>query len=157
MRWRKQLYTAQERKAEQHLGFVTCLGVNVTLLLARYLLANPPGGAPSLAGTNAEIFLLALPWIVNIGILAVALLLRPHFAMGYLVCFATIIIAAIVLGTLFVTACFASIVTMAVLSPLGEARWFLALVCVLPVVFFGGLYYLGKAFLPLFSRWWSGE
>ena len=157
MRWRKQDYTTQERKDERQFGFFACLGINVAILLARRLLANAATGDPSLAGTNTELFLLALPWIVNIGILALALTFRPHFAMGYLAFFTAMIISSIVLGTAFVAACFASILTMVILNPLGEAGSFVALVCVLPVAFFAGLYYLGKALFPPFSRWWSGE
>lgn len=153
----KEDYTAQERKDERQFGFFACLGVNAAILVARQLLANATTGSPSPALSNTEIFLLALPWIINVGILALALTFRPQFAIGYLAFFAALIISISVLGVTFLAACFGSIIVMFVLSPLGEAGSYVALLCFLPVAFFGGLYFFGKALFPQFSRWWSGD
>lgn len=157
MRRRKQDYTTQERKNERQFGFLACLGVNAAVFVAWRLLTTSATGEPIAPGATIRVILLALPWAVNVSILALALAFRPHFALGYLVFFAVLIAGSAILGTLFVTACFVSVVTMLILDPLGDAGRFVGLACVLPIAFFGGLYYLGKAFLPEFSRWWSGN
>jgi hypothetical protein len=144
----------QERKRNQRQGFFSCLGINAFLLFIWYFSSR--SGSPSQAA-NTEIFLAVLPWIINIGILILAFVLRPQFAVGYLAFFAAVIVGSMVLGMVFMTACFASVVTMLVLSPLGEAGNFLGLFCVLPAVFLGGVYWMGKVFLPQIEEWWWGD
>lgn len=100
-----------ERKKNQRQGFFACLGANTILLIVLYAFSTT--GSP-MEAADIGIFFSALPWIVNIGILALAL--RPQFAVGYLAFFAVIIVSGMVLGIVFVAACFASIVTMVVLG-----------------------------------------
>lgn len=144
----------QERKRNQRQGFFACLGINVILLFI-WSLSSRTGSPPEV--TNTEIFLLALPWIVNIGVLVLALVFRPQFAVGYLAFFATIIIGGSMVGIVFVTACFASVVAMFVLSPLGEVGSYVGFLVVLPAVFLGGFYWLWKTFLPQIEEWWRGN
>jgi hypothetical protein len=100
-------------------------------------------------------YLSLLPWLVNLGILAAGLVLRPQFVVGYLAFLGGLIIAGIVLGALFWISCFACLAVAALLSPLQELGAGIGCVVVFPLLFFGGLFLAGCKLFPLIESWWA--
>ncbi len=144
MNWRKKYETDYERKIDQHRGFFVCLLVNSPLLIISLYMSH----------LLPQDIRLVLPWIVNIGIIILALIFRPEFTTGYLAFFAFVIVGTITLGVVFLAACFASMAAGFAVIWIHEALGMLAFYVVLAGVFF---YLLPKISGPMweqFKYWW---
>ncbi len=146
---RKVYVTARERKADQITGFWAFPIVNVPLWIISQLIYSQ---LPTLAATTDRssfelvyVLIVALPWLVNGSVLALAFLFRPQLGVGYIAFITIAIMAFTALSFLFVAACFVSILSAIVLGPLAYGLFAILMV--------GGLYGLGLAALSLFRSW----
>ncbi|KAA3658758.1 MAG: hypothetical protein DWQ04_24150 [Chloroflexi bacterium] len=149
MKWQKQYETDNERKTDQHKGFIACVVINLIIsILTR-----------SLRGVSLpelQMIIMLLPWIVNIGFLVLTLLFWPEVAVGYLVFLSVVLIGSVVLGILFVAACLIGLAAGIVFTPLGDIAE-VALWIVFAISFIGGLIFLGSIFYKKFMKWWHGN
>ena len=157
---KRKVYVSQrERKKDQLIGFVAFPLINLALvvvtnqLLAEAVAAHRGRLRDDPILTN----ILPLPWIANGIVLAVAFLLRPEFAVGYVAFIAAAAVAVIALSGLFLAACFTTIglglVIDQMIKGLGSA---------LALLVFGGLMLMGIVFLgdkayTLARNWWSAD
>ncbi len=124
---------------EIFLGFIACPLVNVPLLLLISWLDN----------IVPQNLVLLLPWVVNGGILLLALFFRPYAILGYLSFFVALFALILIAGVLFVGGCFLLIILMGGASTPGSSpipistEWFplaTAFVCLcgIPLILFAG-------------------
>ena len=150
---RKVYVTDQERRADQIKGFLAFPIVNVLLwIILQLLYSLSPTQGPA---TNESVFVLvrclifALPWLVNGSVLALALIFRPQFGVGYIAFVTGAFTVIILLGTLFVAACFVSILSALVLGPLA--------IIVFIILMLVGLYFIARLAFYLFESWQSSD
>jgi hypothetical protein len=163
---KRHVYTSPaERRRDRHLGFLAFIVVNAITWLAYSALRQhaiqlaeeaaaaaaklPPGMSMHFANPPVPLAIQILPWLVNGLILAIGLIFRPEFALGYMACFGMILLVCGGLATIVVMSCVATIISALILPPLA------------PVVFFVlvlvGLYYFGRWAIPAFFGWWDAE
>ena len=156
--WRKKYHTLPERKKAQQKGFITCLVINIILLLMLVASGAFKTGILSVpTSVGPELIIFIMPWIVNIGMITLTLIFNPQFAIGYLAFLATVIVGSVILGVWFVISCIVSTVIMLPAALLAEPLGFCVLAAVLPVLFFGGLIKLSQVYSSQIRSWWSGE
>ena len=150
---RKVYSTPRERKADQLIGFWAFPLVNVPLwLISQMLYSQLPTGVPAAdLSSVAQIRTLvsALPWLVNGLVLVLAFLFRPQLVVGYVAFVAIAFIAVIMLGSLFVVACFVSFVSAVVIGPLAIILFF--------VLMLAGAYSVALVGHSLFREWQSSD
>ena len=155
---RKVYATSRERKLDQLIGFAAFPILNLILwaVLGALGFIVQPAYGPLPGNDLVSITILALPWIMNGMVLALAFAFRPQIGIRYL---AFIVIgtgASIALSFLLVAACFTSLI---VAIPFMGFRNDAASV-VLLVVFFGlslaGLIFLGWLAVGWIRNWWAG-
>ena len=107
---RKVYVTARERKVDRMIGFCAFPIVNVLLWIIAPMFYPQ---LPTQAATTdlprfmpVDLLFMALPWLVNGTVLALAFLFRPEFGVGYIAFVAVAITVVVVLSILFVAACF---------------------------------------------------
>jgi len=149
MKGRKQYESDQERKADQHIGFIACIVVNLILYIVLSLLRGV--GTPGI-----QTILSLLPWVANIGFLVLTLLFWPEIAVGYLVVLSIVLVGGVVLGILFVAACLVGLAVGIVFSPLGRIADFVLWI-VFGISFLVGLFFMGYIFYQQIMKWWSGH
>ena len=118
---RKVYTTRDERQNDQLIGFFAFPFVNTLLwALTNWLLESTGGNyhGPS-QGDPLGLAILSLPWIVNGIILALAFIFRPQIGVGYLGFVVLAIGGGIVLGVVFLVACFIGVVPVGILGSLG--------------------------------------
>ena len=107
---RKVYVTARERRADQIKGFLACPIANVLLWVIWPVIYSQ--ALTQVAATDRSSFppvqalSVALPWLVNGSVLALAFIFRPQFGIGYVAFIAVAITAVTALSFLFVVACF---------------------------------------------------
>lgn len=150
-RWRKQYSSQYKRKLDEQLGFFLCLVINAILLIASYtillsLTPRPPW----------DTILLAIPWVINIGILLLALLIRPGLATGYLYFLFIALLVPTVLSILFVASCIVSLPFLTIIGGLaGQGAMIIYIPC-LGILFLIGLTWCwNQIFKPLIVDWWN--
>jgi hypothetical protein len=140
--WGKNYESDKERKRDQQKGFLTCSSLNMILGGIGKLLIQPP--------LSTHPLVLLLPWLANLGIVFLALIFRPQFAVGYFAFIATVLIAGVILGILFIPACLAALAGVALAGNYG------AVFCG-GLVILGGLFIPAKILWPQIKQWWSGD
>jgi hypothetical protein len=140
---RKVYNTRRERMTDQIIGFLAFPLVNVTLWIS--LLRVSEIIDSQLLATLVS----ALPWLVNGSVVALALLLRPEFGVGYIAFIGVAVAVVMALGVLVVAACFVIIPLAPVIGDL--ANWvFIFLVA-------AGLFKLSVFAIHVFQDWWSSD
>jgi len=137
---RKDYVTARERMAYQIIGFWTFPLVNVPLGIILWMISQR-------IDSQLPTLVLALPWLVNGIVLALAFLLRPEFGVGYIAFIGVAVTVVTALSVLFVAACFVSILSAAVIGPLAIGLFV--------VLMLGGLYGLAVFAIHVFRSWRS--
>ncbi len=150
---RKVYVTARERKADQLKGFLAFPIVNVPLwIILQFIFSQM---STHRATTDLSSFalvrdlILALPWLINGSVLALAFVFRPQFGVGYVAFIAIAVTVSMALSVLFVAACFVSILSAIVIGPLALG--------VFAILMLGGLYGLGLAVVTLVRSWQSSD
>ena len=151
---RKVYVTARERRADQIKGFLACPIANVLLWVIWPVIYSQ--ALTQVAATDRSSFppvqalSVALPWLVNGSVLALAFVFRPQFGIGYVAFIAVAIMAASVLNCLFVAACFVAVTLWgnSINLPMLE---------VFAILTLGGLCVLGLAALILVRIWRSSH
>lgn len=144
----KEYQTVRERKIDQLIGLIAFPVLNILLLsIASYIETE--------YGSQEIDELLLAPWVVNGGFVILAFIFRPQIGVGYLASFCITIAGVITLGVLFLAACFtAIIVNIPFMFLLGELPGLIF--CLLfPVLFLGGLFFIGRWGVKAFYSWWS--
>ena len=100
-----------KRKEAQIMGFWTFPLVNIPLGIILWSISQK-------IDSPLPTLVLALPWIVNGIVLALAFLLRPDFAVGYISFIGAAVAVVTALSVVFVAACFVSILSAAVIGDL---------------------------------------
>jgi hypothetical protein len=142
---RKTYATIRERKADQMVGLVSFLIINILLLATTRFWAMH---------TSRETYGLLLPWILNGGFVILAFIFRPQMGVGYLASFCIIFSGAIILGELFVSACFVAGMVSLFFEYLHEGSGILFYFTLFPVLFLVGLYFVGRLAVSFFITWW---
>jgi hypothetical protein len=139
---RKIYETVREQKTDQLLGLIAFPLLNILLWGIGYI------------GSEYEIDgVFLVPWIVNGGFVTIAFIFRPHIGVGYLASFCIIMAGVIVLGVLFLAACFAAFTVSSILTPSLEKVG----VLVFSLLFLGGLFFIGRWTVNAFNSWWSSS
>ncbi len=153
---RKNYTTARKRKIDQIIGFAAFPLVNIVLWLVANSLARRVATASlELSYDEARTYLLLFAWSTNAIVLLLAFVFRPQFGVGYIVSIGVAMCMPLVLGVLFVTACFTTGVLTAGSHDYGRGSGAAAL-CM-----FGGLMLVGAVWLSWRAytwivRWWRG-
>ncbi|RME51545.1 MAG: hypothetical protein D6796_00600 [Caldilineae bacterium] len=143
---RKVYHTALEQRQDQYIGAIAFVVVNVVVV--PLVLAIGTHSSASFAATRQY-----WPWIINAFILGLALLFRPHLALGYVAAIVLLIGAALTLGTIVMTACFIALPVAALVVPLSPL-----VICILvPLLVAGALFGGWQLFGEKFQQWWQGE
>jgi hypothetical protein len=150
MKWRKRYHSQQDRKADQRMGFIICLVMNLVTFYVTAVLREADSG-------TGQTIALVLPWAVNLGFLLLALIFRPEMVVGYLVLLATLIVGGIGLSVLFLAACFTGVAVGIVFVMLNEALATIVICGVSGGLFLAGLFFGGRIFLSTIRQWWSGD
>jgi hypothetical protein len=139
---RKVYTTRREQMTDQILGFLAFPLVNLPLGIMLAAIRHR-------TDSSLLMLLAVLPWLVNGSILVLAVLLRPAFAVGYIVFIGAVLVSVIALSVVVVAACFVTIPLFLVIGDLGN--WvFITLVLI-------GLYLLVVWAIDLFKNWWSSD
>jgi hypothetical protein len=125
-----------KRMDDQILGFVAFPLVNIALwIFSQRVDSQLPARAS------------ALPWVINGIVIALALLFRPDFGVGYVAFVGIAVIVVTMLSVVFVAACFVSILSAAVIGPLAIGLFVLLMA--------GGLFGLAVVVGYLIKIWQS--
>ena len=100
-----------KRKEAQIIGFLAFPVMNIPLGIVLWTIKQR-------IDSPLPTVVLALPWLVNGIVLALAFLLRPDFAVGYIAFIGTAVAVVTTLSVVFVAACFVSILSAAVIGDL---------------------------------------
>lgn len=100
-----------KRKEAQIMGFWAFPLVNIPLGIILWSISQK-------IDSPLPTLVLALPWLVNGIVLALAFLLRPDFAVGYIAFIGAAVAVVTALSVVFVAACFVSILSAAVIGDL---------------------------------------
>ena len=153
MSWRKEYRTKGERKRDQRKGFVTCLLVNLAVLLIRFI-------GPTISASSSEVgFWLLFPWIVNLGLIAFTLIFQAQFAVGYLAFIAAFLVGGLGVGVWFVISCFVAFSPVLMFGFAGEIGAIIGVIIffgLLPFLFIGGLVKFYRYFRYTIEGWWFG-
>lgn len=142
---RKTYTTVHEKRSAQTVGLVSFLLVNAALLIAIYFWS-----LYALVGI--------LPWIVNGGFIIFALIFRPQIGIGYIAGFGMIIIGTMAFGVIFVAACFTAVMIAKPFNFLLDGLGPLLMYILLPVFFFGGVYFVGRQAVNIYKKlWWPSS
>jgi hypothetical protein len=137
---KRKVYTTQrERMIDRILGLFAFPLLNIPLGIMIWMIPQRID-SPLLA-----ILILALPWVVNGIVLVLAFLLRPEFAIGYIVFIGAAVALATGVGVVFLAACFVIIPLVPVLGDL--TGW--AFACLMAV----GLVVLGIVAYEIIRSW----
>ncbi len=151
---RKVYATVREQKTDQLVGLIAFPLINILLWGTGYGYVGlaPQGTDDSLLG------LLLVPWIVNSGFVILAFIFRPHIGVGYLASFWIIIVGVMVLGVLFLAACFTAFIAAAGFTGFTVTNsevsvWIFFLLFL--ALLLGGLFFIGRWVVKAFNTWWS--
>lgn len=112
---RKIYETEAERKRDRWIGIGLFFGLNILLWICQFAFSIGLAGLSSQGesdlangiSTIAAILLWLLPWVINIGLIVYFSFTRNQIALGMLLGFALALAIVIVLGLIFMVACFA--------------------------------------------------
>lgn len=127
-----------KRKEAQIMGFWAFPLVNIPLGIILWSISQK-------IDSPLPTLVLALPWLVNGIVLALAFLLRPDFAVGYIAFIGAAVAVVTALSVVFVAACFVSILSAAVIGDLA-----IGLFVVLMVI---GVSVLAALAIYVFQSW----
>lgn len=139
---RKVYPTRRERMIDELIGFLAFPLVNVPLGIML-------GAIKHRIDSSLLMLVAALPWLVNGGLLVLAFLLRPAFAIGYIAFIGAVVASVIALSVVVVAACFVTIPLFLVIGDLGN--------CVFILLVLVGLFRLVVWAMDLFTNWWSSD
>ena len=134
-------YTTRRGRMTYHImGFLAFPLVNVPLGIILWNISQE-------IDSQLPTWALALPWLVNGIVLALAFILRPDFAVGYIAFIGFAVTVVTALSVLFVAACFVSILSAAVIGDLAIGLFV--------VLMAAGLLGLVVLAIYVFQSWWS--
>src|SRR5262245_66151830 len=115
---RKKYTSFYERKCDQRIGAVAFVVVNVIVwLVYQWLIASTYIGNSQIIRQQTPLAVQLMPWVVNGVFLLWVFIFRPQIGVGYIVAFAAILFAGMMLATLVISSCIVSLPIMYFVQP----------------------------------------